>query len=488
MKRVFLGICSLLVACGGGVAPEATPVETDAGVDAPPAAPQTLAMRSVDVYQAVQVPVMKDGARVDARNAPIVANRAGVIRVAVKPDTGWKRKKIEATLTLTNSKGTVDKKATREIGPSGSTDGTYESTFNFELEKEQLTKDLTWSVTIKNGEEQLARFPEEGQDNLGAVATGPLKVKLVPVKWDADGSGRVPDVSADAIEMYRQNLFGMYPVSEVQISVREPWSWKEAVTADGEGWDTLLTAIVDLRNTESAASDVYYYGVFTPNETFWKYCREGCVAGLSGLLRDPSDAFGRGSIGLGYTDESSAKTMAHEIGHAHGRAHAPCGSPAGVDKKFPHAEGTIGVWGWDSAEKALIDPSYSDVMGYCYPVWVSDYTYKALYDRVAFVSKPKMIVGGSDGPVRYRFVHVGRDGKLKWGRTTITREVPMSDPHTITFEAADGAKQTLTGFYYPYEDLKGGYMVVPEPLFGTVKMTVDAMPAGIERVLTIAKP
>ena len=38
-------------------------------------------------------------------------------------------------------------------------------------------------------------------------------------------------------------------------------------------------------------------------------------------------------------------------------------------------------------------------MGYCYPVWVSDYTYKALFDRVSFVSKPKQIVTTTDTPI-----------------------------------------------------------------------------------------
>ncbi len=487
MKRVLLGFFGLLVACGGGVSPEAQPAPTDAGPEAPPLGPQTVSIRSVDVYQTVQIPVMKDGVRVEARNAPIIAGRDGVVRVAVKPDPGWKRKKIDATLTVTSSAGNYEKKLTKEIGPGGSIDGAYETTFNFELDKTKVTKDAAYSVAVTSAGEQLARFPEEGEDALRAVPSGTLKVKLVPVKYEADGSGRVPDVSPETVEMYRQNLLGMYPVTDVQITVREPWAWKTATTPDGEGWGDLLTAIVDLRNEESAASDVYYYGVFTPEDSFWKYCREGCTAGLSGLLRDPSDSWNRGSIGLGYPDESSAKTMAHEIGHAHGRAHAPCGGPAGTDRKFPYSEGEIGVYGWNPTEKALIEPTYSDVMGYCYPIWISDYTYAALYDRVAYVSKPKQLVQPAGAPIRYRFVHVEKDGRLRWGKTTIIRDTPMSDPHTITFEAADGTKQTLTGHYYPYEDLKGGYMVVPEPNLPVVKLTVDAMPAGIDRVLSLPR-
>lgn len=487
MRRIFLGFFSVVMACGGGVAPETNAVEADTGVDAPPLAPQTLKLTSVDAYQVVQIAIMKDGARVDTRNAPLIADRDALIRVAVKPDAGWKRKRVNATLTLTNSKGAFDTKASLELGPTGSNTGAFESTFNFEVPKEQLTKDATWSVAVTLGGEQLARFPEEGSDALGAVASGVLKVKIVPVKWDADGSGRVPDVSTDMLDVYRTSLMGLYPVKSVEISVREPYEWKETVTAGGDGWESLLTAIVDLRNSESTASDVYYYGIFNPSPSFYKYCDRGCVAGLSGLLRDPTDAFGRGSIGLGYSDESSAKTMAHEIGHAHGRAHAPCGDVAGADKRFPYSDGSIGVYGYNQAEKSLIDPSYSDVMGYCYPIWISDYNYKALFDRISYVSKPKDIVQLAPAPIRYRFIQVGANGKLTWGRTTITRNTPISDPHTITYEAADGSKQSVTGHYYPFGDEKGGYLVVPEPTIPAVKVALDAMPPGVERMLSLTK-
>lgn len=471
--------------------PVPTAVDTDAGVDAPPPAPQTLALTGVDIYQAVAIPLFKDGARVEVRKAPVVVAREAMFRVAVKPDAGWKRKKLVASLHVESKAGSLDLDDPREIGPSGSLESDLDTTFHWEVPKDKIALDTSWSVTIKSGADVLARYPEEGNDALGAKASGPLKVKLVPVKWEADGSGRLPSTNADAIAFYRDYLYSMYPVTDVEVTVREPWSWKEPVEATGTGWDTLLSAIVDLRNTDGAASDVYYYGLFKPAEQFWKYCRMGCVAGLSGLMSDPRDAFGRGSIGLGY-GQDSAKTMAHEIGHAHGRAHAPCGGPDGVDKKFPFKDGSIGVYGWDLIDKKLIDSSYNDVMGYCEPNWISDYTYNALYTRVSYVNSSASMIfpeGAAAAPSRYRFVHVGADGKLRWGKTTVTSNPPSSDPHTITYEAADGTKQTLTGFYYPYGDLAGGLMVVPEPAVTAtpVRVTVDGLPPGFDRVLTVPR-
>jgi len=485
MRRGLLLISCVLWAlgCGGSAAEPPATTPSDAGPEVEPPAPQTLSIRDVDVYQAIQIPLFHNGERADGRNAPIIAGRDAFIRVGVKPDIGWKRQPVNATLTITSAaKGTTEKKLRREVSASGSTDANLSSTLNFEIEKELITRDATIVITIALDDAELARFPADVDvEPLQAVVTGPLKVQIVPVKWDADGSGRVPDTSASALEMYRSALFGMYPVTEVQLTVREPYAWNETVTADGTGWDTLLSAIVDLRNADKTPSDVYYYGLFRPHETFWKYCQMGCVAGLSGLLRDPADSMSRGSIGLGYGDDS-AKTMAHEIGHAHGRAHAPCGDARGIDKSFPYPGGEIGVYGWDPVEKQLIDSSYSDVMGYCNPVWVSDYTYKALYSRVSFVTKNPYFIS-TGGEQRYRFVLVGRDGKLTWGRSTITSNVPMAEKHTVTFTAADGTTRTVTGHYYPYADLEGGYLIVPEPESPLAKLTVEGMAPGVQREL-----
>ena len=100
-----------------------------------------------------------------------------------------------------------------------------------------------------------------------------------------------------------------------------------------------------------------------------------------------------------------------------------------------------------------------------------------------------MILPDGAPSIRYRYVHVGVDGRLVWGKTTITRNPPTSDPHTITYEAPDGSKRTVTGFYYPYEDIAGGLLVVPEPAStGTpVRIMVDGLPSGVERVLTVPR-
>ena len=93
----------------------------------------------------------------------------------------------------------------------------------------------------------------------------------------------------------------------------------------------------------------------------------------------------------------------HELGHTYGRKHvtgAPyagsggCGDEAGPDGSYPYGSGFIspGTSAWASNTKygldwsdmgvRVITPNWYDVMTYCQPQWISDYTYEAIYNRM----------------------------------------------------------------------------------------------------------
>lgn len=104
---------------------------------------------------------------------------------------------------------------------------------------------------------------------------------------------------------------------------------------------------------------------------------------------------GIGEIGEGVASApaTTATLAAHEIGHAIGRKHpgkgaARCGHSSS-DPNYPYVESRAGdsdTTGFDWGDPSLGQaPSvfnlflYFDVMGYCDPVWISDYTYEHLW-------------------------------------------------------------------------------------------------------------
>ena len=232
------------------------------------------------------------------------------------------------------------------------------------------------------------------------------------------------------------------------------------VSGNGSGWNTLLQSIMRLRQSDGVADDVYYYGAFEAASSFSAFCQGGCVTGLSTVAQQPEDSYARASIGVGFSGDDAAYTMAHEVGHAHGRNHAPCGGAQGTDSKFPYSGGGIGVWGYDMNAKALISPTKGkDMMGYCQPEWVSDYTYSALYDRIAFVNGVKSVVSA---PATYRMVSVDENGKLIESSTMTLDQEPGGDLTDVTYVDQVGTQRAGKARFYPYDHLPGGFYVMPE--------------------------
>src|SRR5262249_51930818 len=160
--------------------------------------------------------------------------------------------------------------------------------------------------------------------------------------------------------------------------------YNQQVANNGAGWDTLLSYLGQIRQQDNAPFDVYYYGAFAPAASAIQYCGGGGGAGL-GNIAGAGDAFSRAASGRGFGDGGGQasgiawETAVHEIGHTHGRYHSPCGGAAQPDPNYPYPNAIIGDWGYNLLTKQLYDPNqYTDVMGYCQPVWISDFTFKAL--------------------------------------------------------------------------------------------------------------
>jgi len=148
-----------------------------------------------------------------------------------------------------------------------------------------------------------------------------------------------------------------WPLSAISTRVRATYTFDGTLDAvDPSGWQALLDQIDALRTTDQSSD--WYYG----------YARVDYTSGLAGLgLVGVPAAIGR---------DDSERALTHELGHSFNLFHAPCGGAANPDPNYPYPDAQIGVWGWDLVFQRPVNPVTSfDIMSYCSPAWVSDYSY-----------------------------------------------------------------------------------------------------------------
>lgn len=351
----------------------------------------------VSVYQAVKAQIIKDGGIVEKPNAPVIANRPAIIRFFLKA-LGTARPTVEGELTI-KSPGKPDlvlrdggKRVVTEID-----DDELGTTLNFTVPADAMQADSTYSFRAASGKldgaADVLTFPPDGKPiSLGAkMGSQTLKVKFVPITLDDEGTERAADMRN--VQMYKDTLYKMYPVANVEVSVREqPFKWPSAVEANGSGWDKLLSGIMQLRRADNSPQNVYYVGVFNPKSSLEEFCSKGgCVLGIAPQATE-RDVNMRVALVLGYNNRGAGGTLAQELAHAMGRWHAPCGNPDAIDEDYPYGNASIGVEGYDLLDKKWYSPGsrLKDFMSYCGPTWVSDYTFKGLYERMDLVQQQEI--------------------------------------------------------------------------------------------------
>jgi hypothetical protein len=414
----------------------------------------------INIYQGVSRPLMEGGSAAQS-DVAVVANRQALLRVFYTLDASYNGQPVTARLTIDEGAPLEE-----QVTLSGSSsEGSLGSTINFDVPAAMLTAGSTFRVDLMHPVEQVendnpgARYPSdaEARASLEVRESGIVRLTLVPVRYDADGSQRLPDTSAGQVAGYEDAFMRIYPIEGIEVSVRSsPLIWDNGMSSDGGGWESLLDAVAELRNNDGAAFDEYYYGIVEPASSLGAYCGGGCVAGL-GFVGGPSDDWSHSAIGIGYSGDASIGTAVHELGHNHGRQHAPCGGAGGPDPEYPYPSGTIGVYGYDIGSGQLISPSEAvDLMSYCDPAWISDYNFAAIFERVEFVNSAA--VQWHQG--RYERVRLAADGSASWLSAVDMQRAPIGEGIEVTVHTASGATEA-TGHFYRYDHLDGGVLLVP---------------------------
>jgi hypothetical protein len=471
-------LLSIAVACGGSNS------DGDGGGNGTLSQPLVSGLRinEVSLYQAVKIPLAIDGNPILDRTAPVVQGRDALMRVFVVPEPGWQPREVIVRLEMFNSQGALPPQEIRRPVSVASSEGDFQSAFNFDIPGAQMTGDVGYAVTIHEVSQDAvgppsggARFPSQGAVAMNAAYGGEsIKMVLVPVQYFADNSGRLPDLNDQQVELYRRYMHDVYPTPKVEVRIREALFYSQPINGQDDSMADLLQTVLYTRQQDIAAgqatNDEYYYGVVVPRASFGQYCQQGCVLGLTfqtGQGGPNGEAYLRGSVGVGYPGNEAAQTFIHEIGHAHGRKHSPCApfnQIQSVDPAYPHQGATIGTWGYSLSAQQLLDPQGQarDFMSYCEPSWVSDYTYRGLFEKIAFVNGVQSYKSLAPAQ-RFRSVTIGSSGAMALGHPFDVQGTPSGSPESVEVIDASGNATTVTGYFHRYDHLPGGMLLVPEP-------------------------
>lgn len=304
---------------------------------------------------------------------PLIAGRQALLRVFVTGDqVSFYRPQVHALFwegdILVHD---VAMRAESAVLPDFVDEGRLDRSYNALVPSELLQPGLSMAVEInRDGSVPMApgstlRVPARGRTRLDVRAMAKLDLTVVPIFVESDSSSLVlawtHDIGPDSEHLYLTR--SALPVGELSVRVREPFTTSVDLTT-GAGWGKLLGDLTFLHKREGERG--YYYGaVSTPPGASWTGL--GYIGGFRVSVGEPNGA-----------------TLAHELGHNFGLHHAPCGGAASPDRGYPYDDGSIGAWGYDFQANRLVDPAvFRDVMGYCYPTWVSDYHFsKAMRYRL----------------------------------------------------------------------------------------------------------
>ena len=198
------------------------------------------------------------------------------------------------------------------------------------------------------------RLPPTGRTPLDVRYMRPFDLTLVPFLWSVNPDSTVlnetEDLSSES-DLFRLTR-DILPVGDFRVTVHEPVLTSVDPTGDHD--ESLFPETEVIYAMEGAQG--YYMGIF----------REMGQNGLLGVAKLSEN------VSLSVLDEN---VIAHELGHNLSLLHAPGCGAGGPDPDFPTEDGSIGTWGYDFLKQSLVIPETWDLMSYCRPQWISEFSF-----------------------------------------------------------------------------------------------------------------
>ena len=382
---------------------------------------------------------------------PLVAGEEALLRVFIKADAGmditmppvratfYRNGSVVYTANIPGEEFTI---------PDEFDENELSASANVEVPGSVIQPGLELVVEIDPGETFdskhgiAARIPETVRMSPDIRQLPTFELTVVPFLW-AEGpeisvlsviDGLTPE--SDLLRPTRDLL----PVNDFRLIIHAPiWTSVDPISDSVGTMGPELEAIYAIEGERG-----YYLGIF----------RAQGPSGLLGIAQDiPS------YISFSVLDPY---VIAHELGHNLNLFHAPCGDAGGPDPFYPYDDGSIGVSGFDLLSGDLVGPETADLMSYCRPQWISDYSFtRALNHRMALgpvfatppmaaTSKGLLLWGGLD-----------QAGELSLEPAFVVDASPVlpqeDGPYTLTGEREDGSVLfTLSFAISEYADAEGG--------------------------------
>lgn len=307
-----------------------------------------------------------------ANSVTLVAGKPALLRIYAQTNATAPAPVAEVTVRATRGGQNL---GSVTVGPqavaTAPTADDLSSTFNLELPREWLLGDVTLTATI-DAVNTVVEYDETNNARTEAYSFRsvlPLALTIVPIYYTDSRSGRL--YTAEAHDPISRWLLSAFPLSQVDVRFHTPFHFTGDLR-QGTEWQRLLQELTTLWAAEVGfGSGHVFYGLIPVGDAAGASWFEGGVSGLGWIGQ-------RVAIGLD-VGEATGESAGHELGHNFGRRHAPCGNPTSVDPAYPYPNATIGVYGVDTVDDTLLAPNANfDMMSYCGPEWVSDYTYEGL--------------------------------------------------------------------------------------------------------------
>jgi hypothetical protein len=261
-------------------------------------------------------------------------------------------------------------------------------------------------------------------------------------------------------DYFGERLLAHNPVDEVEMIVHDVVEFGGSLTGS-----QLLFTLQQMRASEGAPPEYYYYGVARPCDGGPDFSG---VAQLGGPFKGESSS----RVGWGVYHQSAsstANTFVHEIGHEQGRSHIRCsGDEAGADTSYPdHPQGDTESWGIDVMAQpvSIQPPSSHDYMTYCGQTWVSEWGYSKVLPWIAEISSwERSAAPAPEGPQTLLHGRVAADGTSQWFIGPGWFDEANADPdHRVRMYAGPGLVHDRAAIVREYERSEDLEVIVPIP-------------------------